>query len=116
MKVIYTIVGVFALGCLPAFYLPRNGGPQISMVLLSLLVIPYGFRSKTVVRGLLTGLGMGLWGGVTTACALFNQHAASDRVVAVSVFGTAFLCAAICGLFAHVAGKRAASIDQQWDR
>jgi len=116
MKVIYTIVGVFALGCFPAYYLPRNGGPQVSMVLLSLLVIPYGSRSKTVFRGVLTGMSIGLWGGVTIASALMNRHAATGRVVAVSVFGTAFLCTAICGLFAYTAKKRAAGVDQQWNQ
>ena len=114
MRVVYTILGVYVLGYFPAYWLPRSGGRQIAMVLLALLAIPFGTRSSGPLRGLLTGLGIGLWGGLWTVYALINKQNCTERAIWVSILGTAFMCTAVCGLFSYMAGKRRKRIDRQW--
>lgn len=114
MKVVYTIFAAFVLGYFPAYWLLRSGGPQISMVALALLVVPFAATARSVLNGLLLGLAIGFWGGLSTAYAIIHQGAVSNRLIAASMLGTTLLCAAVGIVFAHMAKKRAERAESQW--
>lgn len=115
MRVVYTIFGAFAVGYFPVYFLLRKGGPQISMVALALLVIPYGARASSVTRGLLLGAAMGFWGGLAISGAMIHRGAYNDRLMVVSLLGTTFICAVVSALFAYMTRRRAEHAEQQWD-
>ena len=118
LKVLYAVLGFFVVGYFPTLFLLERGGRQISMVGLALLVIPYGIGARSVVRGCLLGAVLGFWGGLATSYALIYQDAVhgpnANRLVGVAILGTMCLCAAVAGLFAHLAGKRADRIERDW--
>jgi len=97
MKAIYSAFAVFAIGAFPGYYLPTSGGPQLSMVMLALFSIPFGSRSRTVVRGLLTGLAIGLLGGMTMVCSLAQYSVVSPYAASMWILGIGFLQAALWG-------------------
>jgi len=115
MRVIYTILAVFAVGYFPTSLLLRSSGPQISMVALVLLTIPYAARAKSVTRGLLLGVAIGFWGGLSISAAMIHQGTYNDRLMLVSIVGTTFMCAAVAMLFAYLARRRTERAEQQWD-
>jgi hypothetical protein len=118
VKVAYAILAFFAVGYFPTYFLVRHSGPQVSMVALAVLIIPFAARASSVGKGLLLGLVLGFWGGLSTSYALIHKRAlgpgSADRIIAIAILGTAFLCGAVSALFAHLATKRRKQIDAMW--
>ena len=113
----WSCAAFFALGYFPT---AMSHSPVISTAAAACVVIPFGSRAQSVVRGTLRGLGLGLVAGIATLGALTmpaGQLAPAQkiRLVTATIGATAGLCAAVAGLFAYLSRRRARLIDAQWD-
>ena len=118
IKVIYAIIGFFALGYFPALLLRERFGPQASMVAAAAAIIPLGSRAKSLVRALAVGTGLGMLAGYAMCMALIERHAIPPdrllRMTMVYTLATALLCAVIAAAFAHLAANRRRRMEDQW--
>ena len=115
LRIIYTILAVYAVGYWPTRFLSGRGGAQVAMVLLAAMVIPYGAFAKSLLRGAIRGLAIGLWGGFCTARALIDDQTWTERAIWIAILGSCILCASVGATFAYLAKKRADRMDRLWD-
>jgi len=115
LRVIYTFIGIYAFGYWPTRLLSGRGGAQVAMVLLVAMSIPYGATARSLLRGALRGLTIGLLGGFFTARALIDEQTWTERAIWTAILGSSVICFAVGGLFAHLAAKRAERMDKLWD-
>ena len=115
--VFWSCAAFFALGYFPT---AMSHSPVISTVAAACVAIPFGSKSASVPRGTLRGLGLGLVAGIASLGALTMRAgqltpAQTAKLVAATVGATAAMCAAVGGLFACLARRRARLIEAQWD-
>ena len=122
VKVLYAIVGFLAAGLFPTMILGDTYGPtygpRVSMVLAAAAIMPVGARSRSVLGGLLRGLGLGILAGyaISMAMAKFITPQAILGQTALYTFSTAFLCGGISAVFAHLTRRRALRAEEEWNR
>jgi hypothetical protein len=116
MLVVYTILGVYALGYWPTRLIAGGRGAQVAMVLIAVTTIPYGASARSVVKGFLMGAAIGLWGGLWTAYALIHNQTWTERAIWIAILGTGGLCAAVGTIFAYLARKRAEKLEELWNQ
>ena len=123
MKVLYLVLGFIAIGFFPALLLPNEYGPRVAMVLAAGGVIPIGMRSASLLKGGLTGLGLGLLAGHATFMGIMQKgydHGyqlppdPALRTAMISTVATAVLCGGMALFFAHLAQKRMQRIEDEW--
>lgn len=115
VKVIYSVVGFFALGYFPTLILRI---PQPAIVAAAAAIIPFGSKARGELRGFGRGLGLGLLSGLAIPIALIHRRALPpeqiDRITAIYALSTTLLCAAVATLFAHLGRRRARRMEQEW--
>jgi len=115
--VFWSCAAFFALGYFPT---AMSHSPVISTAAAACVVIPFGSRARSVVRGVLRGFALGLMTGIASLGALTMRTgqlapAQTAGLAAATIGATTGLCAAVAGLFAYLARRRARLIDAQWD-
>ncbi len=118
LTVLYCFMGFLALGYFPTIFLRENFGPQLSMIVVAVAIIPFGAKAGSVLSGLGRGAALGLVGGAALPIALLQRFAIPpdqiERTTALYTLATAMLCTAVAGLFAHMAKRRRERIDAEW--
>jgi hypothetical protein len=114
-RALWACGGFFAIGYFP---MALFGNPVAPMAIAACATIPFGSTARSVVRGLLRGLGLGVVAGLAVFGVLVRGRILPEayvaRLAAGYVFGTAAMCGVVGALFAHVARKRRRRIDEEW--
>jgi hypothetical protein len=109
-------MGFFVLGY---FSLTLTRDARVCLVLLAGAIIPFGITARSIGRGVLRGIGLGIAAGAGMAWGMLVARIAPpaklDQLALKFFLAAVFLATAIASLFALLAQRHHRRTEREWD-
>ena len=118
--IVWSGIGFFLIGYLPAAHLRQNLAVTVTVALSAMAVIPYASRLARPLRSALLAGMLGAISGISmvvvlTSGALVSSQALTDFTVRY-VCATSGFCAGVGALFGHLARQRRRQAEEEWKK